>query len=229
MANKNYFILILDTVGPANPLIKIEGGAAFTTDQLVSCAISTSDPVTTGYQMKIWGNVDKSYNQDIQDSEQASGWITFTATQQVKLASGDGNKTLYLLLRDQVHNPSAQVSASITLDTEAPAVVISGPDVGTISKQTSKDIAAFSFQVDEVFDEYKVKIVASIAAAHDTGTQIGTTNGSTNMSGAAGDYPANTAINCQIRGADFEAAGAVHLEETIVKVFAKDKSGLWSA
>lgn len=50
----SYFNLTLDTSGPASPSIIIEGGAAYTSVQLVSCAISTSDGDTTGYQMKIW-------------------------------------------------------------------------------------------------------------------------------------------------------------------------------
>ena len=224
----NYFTLTLDTTGPANPQIKIENGALFTTEQLVSCSISTSDPATVGYQMKIWGDVDKTHDTDVQDKEADSIWITFGASKQVKLSAADGSKTLYLKIRDDVHNPSAQSSASITLDTDAPAVTISGPDMSKISKQTGKDEASFSFQVDEIFDEYKVKVVASSAATHDAGVTIPTTGGSSNMTGDAGDYPKETAINCKIKGADLETASAGDGEKTI-KVFAKDKSGLWSA
>lgn len=224
----NYFTLTLDTTGPANPQIKIENGALYTTTQLVSCSISTSDSVTTGYQMKVWGNVDKTHDTDVQDTEVASTWITYGTSKQVKLSTTDGNKTVYLKIRDDVHNPSAQASASIILDTDAPAVTISGPDVVKISKQTGKDEASFSFQVNEVFDEYKVKVVASSAATHDAGTVIPTTAGSTNMSGTVGSYPADTAINCKIKGADLETASTGDGEKTI-KVFAKDKAGQWSA
>ena len=224
----NYFTLTLDTTGPANPQIKIENGALYTTNQLVLCSISTSDSVTTGYQMKVWGNVDKTHDTDVQDTEVASTWITYGTSKQVKLSTTDGNKTVYLKIRDDVHNPSAQASANIILDTDAPAVTISGPDVSKISKQTGKDEASFSFQVNEVFDEYKVKVVASSAATHDAGTVIPTTAGSTNMSGTVGSYPADTAINCKIKGADLETASTGDGAKTI-KVFAKDKSGQWSA
>lgn len=224
----SYFNLTLDTTGPANPSITIDGGAQLTTEPLVMCAISTGDSVTTGYQMKIWGDVDKTIDSDIQDTEAASKWITFGASKQVKLSSSDGSKTIYVKIRDDVHNPSSQASASIILDTDIPAVTISGPDVSKISKQSTKDEAAFSFQVNEVFVEYKVKVVSSTGAAHDTGLLIPTAGGSINMSGSAGNYAANTAINCKIKGADLESASTGDGVK-IIKVFAKDKAGLWSA
>lgn len=224
----NYFYLTLDTTGPANPSITIEGGAQYATQQLVDCAISTSDGDTTGYQMKIWGDVDTANNPDIQDTEANSNWITFSASQQVKLSSGDGSKTINVKIRDDVYNESAQASDSITLDTTLPVVTISGPDVTKISKKPGKNECAFSFTVDTVFDEYKVKVVSSTGAAHDTGTLIGTANGSTNMSGNAGGYAADTAINCTITGADLEAASAGDGEK-IIKVFVKDEAGNWSA
>ena len=223
----NYFLLTLDTTGPQSPSIILESGAQYASDQLINADISTSDGVTTGYQMKIWGDVDLTENPNIQDTEVNSSWITYSATQQVKLSTGDGSKTVYLKIRDDVLNESAQTSDSITLDTSLPVVTISGPDVSKISKIATANISSFSFTVNEIFDEYKVKVVASTGAAHDTGTLIGTANGSTNMSGVAGDYPADTAINCSIYGSDLEVASAGDGEK-IVKVFAKDKSGTWS-
>jgi len=223
----NYFLLTLDTTGPQSPAISLENGAQYATQQLINADISTADGETTGYQMKIWGDVDLTENPNIQDTEVNSSWITYSATQQVKLSIGDGAKTVYLKIRDDVLNESAQTSDSITLDTSLPVVTISGPDVNKISKIATANVSSFSFTVNEIFDEYKVKVVASTGAAHDTGTLIGTTNGSTNMSGVAGDYPAETAINCQVYGSDLEIASAGDGEK-IVKVFAKDKSGAWS-
>jgi len=223
----NYFLLTLDTTGPQSPSIILESGAQYASAQLINADISTADGDTIGYQMKIWGDVDLTENPNIQDTEGNSSWITYSATQQVKLSTGDGSKTVYLKIRDDVLNESAQTSDSITLDTSLPVVTISGPDVSKISKIATANISSFSFTVNEIFDEYKVKVVASTGAAHDTGTLIGTANGSTNMSGVAGDYPADTAINCSIYGSDLEVASAGDGEK-IVKVFAKDKSGTWS-
>lgn len=224
----NYFLLELDTTGPQNPSISLEAGAQYATQQLIDATISTSDGDTSGYQMKIWGDVDTAHNPDIQDTEVASAWITYSGTQQVKLATGDGSKTVNLKIRDDVHNESAEASDSITLDTTLPVVSITGPDVNKISKVAGKNESAFSFTCDSVFDEYKVKAVASSGASHDTGTQIPMTDGSTNMSGSAGAYPSETAINCTITGTDLEDADAGDGEKTI-KVFVKDEAGNWSA
>lgn len=224
----SYFNLVLDTLAPANPIISLEGGATYASQQLITATISTSDGDTTGYQMKIWGDVDATYDTDVQTLEANSTWITYQASKQIKLTSGDGSKTIYIKIRDDVQNPSGQASDAILLDTSAPVVTTGSPDVSKISKVSGKNICSFSFQVNEIFDEYKVKVVSSTGAAHDTGVQIPTTAGSTNMSGSAGDYPASTPINCQIYGTDLETASAGDGTK-IIKVFTKDDSGLWSA
>jgi hypothetical protein len=223
----SYFTLTLDTTGPANPSLSINAGASYATAQLVDLTIGTSDGSTSGYQMKIWGNVDTSYDTNVQATEAASAWITFSASKQVKLSSGDGAKTVYVKLRDDVFNESSQASDSINLDTTRPVVTISGPDVSKISEVVGKDVASFSFTVDSVFTEYKVKVVASSGSAENTGTQIGTTNGSTNMSGTAGNYAASTAINCTIDASDLKAASAGDGAK-VIKVFVKDAAGNWS-
>jgi hypothetical protein len=225
----SYFNLTLDTIGPQNPAISIESGAAYATAQLVNCGISTSDGDTTGYQMKIWGDVDPLNDADVQVLEANSTWISYNATKQVKLSVGDGSKTLYCKIRDSVYNVSSQASDSIVLDTTMPAVTISvGPDVSVISKITAHRTCSFSFQSDSIFDEYKVKVVPATNSIHSAGTTILTTYGSTNMSGAAGSYPATTNINCTIDGADLEVASGGDGQK-IIKVFVKDQAGLWSA
>lgn len=224
----NFFNLTLDTTGPANPTISIESGASYATAQLVNLTIATSDGTTTGYQMKIWGNVDTTYDTNVKDTEALSQWITYATTKQVKLLTGDGTKTVYLKIRDDVYNESAQASDAITLDTTRPVVTISGPDVSKISEQSGKDVASFSFTVDQAFIEYKVKVVASSGSAENTGTQIPVTAGSTNMSGIAGNYAAATAINCTIKGTDLETASAGDGAK-VVKIFVKDAAGNWSA
>jgi hypothetical protein len=225
----NFFYLTLDTVGPSNPSISLEGGATYCAAQLITATIGCSDGDTTGYQMKIWGDVDTTYDADVQATEGASNWKTYNTTLQMKLSATDGLKTVYLKLRDAVWNTSSQTSDTITLDTAVPVVTISaGPDLNVISKQTGKNVCAFSFSVDSIFDEYKVKLVPATTSLNDAGTLILTTNGSTNMSGTAGDYAADTNINCTINALDFETAGASNGVQKIIKVFAKDKSGQWS-
>lgn len=223
-----YFTLTLDTTAPANPSISLEGGATYATQQLINATIGTSDSPTTNYQMLIWGDVDNTENANIQTTEGSSSWITYSTSQQVKLSSGDESKTIYLKIRDNVYNVSSQASDSITLDTDLPTVTIGTPDATVISKQTGKNESTFTWQASELFDEYKIKAVPATGSPHDAGTQIPTTDGSSNMSGNAGDYPAGTNITSKIKGTDLETASAGDGAK-IVKVFVKDKSGQWSA
>lgn len=229
----NFFNLILDTVAPASPSLKLDSGATYTAQQLVQATISTGDTATTGYTMKLWGNLDLTQaktdgivgsNATAVDEDSAQ-WITFAASKQLKLSSGDGAKTVYLKIRDDVYNISAQASAQITLDTTVPVITISGPDVTKVSKQAGKNTCTFSFTVDSDIVAYKVKVVSASGGAESTGVEIGTANGSTNMAG--GSVKANTSVTCTINGADLEAASAGDGTK-IIKVFAQDETGNWS-
>jgi hypothetical protein len=220
----NYFSVVLDTLGPANPSILIAGGSTYTAVRLVTCSLSTDDVDTTGYQMKIWGDVDVAYDTNIQSVEGASSWIAYTTSKQVNLSSTEGVKTVYFKVRDDVRNESSIVSDTVALDSTLPVVTISGPDTNKVSKIAGKDVVSFSFSVDSSFVEYKVKVVSSIGATEDTGILIGTANGSTNMA-ATGTF--STTINCSIKGADLEAASSGDGSK-IIKVFAKDSASNWS-
>ncbi len=222
----NYFILTLDTTAPANPSVKLNSGSLYATQHLINLTIGTDDTDTAGYQMKIWGDVDPEDNVDIQTSEASSSWITYATNYQVKLAEQDGNKTIHIKVRDNVHNASAMVSSSILLDTEKPVVTVTEPDVSVISKIDGKNIASFSFSCAKAFTEYKVKVVSSEGAAHDSGVIIGTSRGSTNMAGT-GIFEEDTPINCQITGGDLEEAASGDGGK-IIKVFVKDEADQWN-
>lgn len=222
----NYFTLALDTTGPSNPTINIESGATYATAQLVTATIGTSDSSTVGYQMKIWGDVDPTFDTNIKSTEGASAWLTYAPSKQVKLLTADGTKTVFVKIRDDVYNESAQASDTIVLNTTLPVVTITGPDVSRISKIAGKSIASFGFSADSPFIEFKVKYVASIGATHDTGILIGTTGGSTNTSGT-GSWTNASVLNCTIHGADLETANTGDGSKTI-KVFVKNAAGLWS-
>lgn len=215
----NYFNLTLDTTAPSGVTLAINGGAEYTTSASVTLAIGCSDEVTTGYQMKIWGINGVSTEED-------ATWETFADSKAVTLASGDGQKTVYVKIRDDVYNESASVSDTITLNTTVPQVTITGPDVTRISKITGKNTCTFSFSSDTAFTEYKVKVVPSINSLHDVGTTIGTTNGSENMSGT-GTYSASTSTTCKINGSDLDAADSGDGQK-IIKIFVKTAAGIWS-
>lgn len=222
----NYLTITLDTTAPSNPSILLNSGGVFATNQLVTASLSTSDSVTTGYQMKIWGNVDTTYDANVQASEGASAWITYATSKQIKLATGDGSKSVFAKIRDDVWNESAQVSDSITLNTVVPVATIVGQNVTKMSKNTGKNELTFSFTSDVAFVEYKIKVVTVSSASQDTGSQIPTTNGSTNVSGS-GTFASGTPIAVNIKGSDLELASA-NDGDKIVKVFVKNEAGLWS-
>ena len=169
--------------------------------------------------MKIWGISGVT-------SEADASWETFVGAKTVELEEGDGLKTVRVKIRDDVYNESTNASATITLNTAVPSVTITGPDVTRISKKAGKNICTFSFSSDAAFTEYKVKVVPSISSLHDAGIDIGTTNGSTNMSGT-GEYAANNTVKCTINGADLDAASSGDGQK-IIKVFVKTEYGIWS-
>ena len=214
----SYFNLTLDTTAPVGAGITINGGATATNNPLVTLALSVSDGETNGYQMKLWGIAGV-------ESESAAQWETFAASKQVTLPSGDGQKTVYAKFRDDVWNESAQVSASITLNTAVPVVTVLGPDKAKISKASGMDTSVFTFTTDVDVAEYKVCVVTEANATHTQGTQIGTDGGSENMSG--GPVTANSEVSCTVKAADLDAASSGDGVK-IVKVFAKTAVGTWS-
>lgn len=222
----SFFKLTLDTTGPASPTFSIAGGASFATAQLTAVNFGTADTPTTGYQVKIWGTVDAAFNAAIQATEGASEWIEFNAEVAVKLSSGDGTKTLHAKIRDDVFNETSELTDTIVLDTTVPvATVSSGPDVEKVSKVEGKRTVNFEFQADVEIQAWKVKVVPATNSIHSAGTQIGTTNGSTNMSGATLAKETNKA--CKIDGRDLDTASSGDGEK-IIKVFVQDMAGNWS-
>jgi hypothetical protein len=222
----SFFEVTLDTTGPGSPTFSIAAGASFATSQTTAVNFSTSDTPTTGYQVKIWGAVDAAFDAAIQATEGASEWKTFNAEIAVKLSSGDGSKTLKAKIRDDVLNETAELSDSITLDTTVPvATVSSGPDVSKISKIATKRVVSFEFQADVAIQAWKVKVVPATSSLHSAGTQILTTNGSTNVTGAALGATTNKAVT--VDGRDLEVASAGDGKK-IIKVFVQDEAGNWS-
>lgn len=232
----NYFTLTYDTTGPASPSISLNSGATYATALLITATIGTSDGTTTGYQMKVWGDLDLAWcktNGVVGGSatgvaETDALWISYAISKQLQLSAGDTTKNVYLKIRDDVNNPSAQASSSIILNTALPTVTISGPDVPKISKQTGRDTSTFTFQSDQIFTDYLVKVVSASGADNTTGTVILVANGSSNTNATGGNFPANTPITTTIKGADLEVASAGDGSK-IIKVFVKNQAGQWSA
>lgn len=213
----SYFNLTLDTLAPTITSFVINDGASVTTSRTVTLTITATDASS----MKIWG-IDGVAN------EAAASWETFAATKTVTLTTGDGSKTVYIKVRDAVYNESATASDTITLSTAIPTITITGPDVSVISEQSGKDTATFSFSSSMALKAWTVRLVPSNSSAHDAGTQIPTTGGSTNMSGST--LAANTSKQCTIKGADLSTAAGGTDGTYIIKVFGQASSNdLWSA
>lgn len=213
----SYFNLTLDTLAPSITVFQINAGASVTTSRSVTLTITSADAAA----MKIWGI-------DGVTTESAASWETYAGTKAVTLTSGDGSKTVYVKVRDSVYNESAASSATITLSTALPTITVTGPDVSVISEQTGKNVATFTFQSSMALKAWKVKLVPSNASAHDAGTQIPTTAGSTGMTGTT--LAANTSTECKIYGTDLSSAAGGADGTYIIKVFGQASANdLWSA
>ena len=216
----SFFNLTLDTLAPAGLVVKLNDDALYTTSAAVTLKLSLGDTDTPGYQMKIWGI------NGVADEASAS-WETYAASKSITLPTGDGLKTVYVKVRDDVGNETAAVSDSITLDTAVPVGTITGPDRSKVSKVAGFNSAVISFTSDVAFEEYKVCVVPASNSIQSAGTVIPTTNGSENTSGDSGGYAANINISVTIKGADLEAVSSGDGVK-IVKVFVKNAAGTWS-
>jgi hypothetical protein len=220
------FNLTLDTTAPAGVALNINSGAAYATAQAATAQPSTTDGVTTGYQMKVWGDVDPAANANIQTTEGASAWIAYSTSQAVTLSAGDALKTLTVRVRDDVGNQSSPASHTITLDTTVPVATISVAASPTkVSKVASFDTSTFSFQADVHIQAWKVKVVPSTGSVESAGTTVPATAGSVNTTGGA--LAATTNQSVTIKGTDLETASAGDGAK-IVKVFVQDDAGNWS-
>ena len=216
----SYFNLTLDTTAPSGLTLSINDGALYATSTAVKLTIGLSDEVTTAYQMKIWGI-------DGVDEEASASWETYAATKSVTLTEGDGLKTVFIKVRDDVGNETEEVSDDITLNTAVPVVTITGPDKTKISKVEGFNKSKITFTCDVDFAEYKVCVVPQTSSTQDAGTVIPTTAGSINTSGSDGSYPKTTPIEVTITGTDLETASSGDSVK-IVKVFVKTAAGIWS-
>jgi hypothetical protein len=101
--------IIVDTTGPADFALVLNGGAVTTTDQGVSAAVTTTDPSTTGYEVKFWGDITSA------STEAAATWVALASPHALTLTTGDGAKTVNARLRDSVGNESAVDTDTIDL------------------------------------------------------------------------------------------------------------------
>lgn len=216
----SFFNLTLDTLAPTGLAVSLNDSAEYTTSATVTLSVEVEDSPTTGYQMKIWG-INSAEN------EEDASWETYTSSKSITLISGDGQKTVYVKVRDDVGNETSAVTDTIILDTKVPSVTITGPDKSKISKVATFNESRFSFSADVAFEEYKVCVVPQNSSTQEAGQVIPTTAGSTNTSGSDGDYEASTPIQVMINGTDLETVSGGDGVK-IIKVFVRTAAGTWS-
>lgn len=209
----SYVYLNVDTVAPSGVSIVINDGSTATANRLVNLTLSSPDADTT--QMLIWG-----YDGVLTESDAV--WETYAQTKQITLTNGDGQKTIYAKFRDDVLNVSAQVSASILLNTSVPEVTA----VINPSKISQNVDATLTFSADSDFVEYKVCVVPETTTTQANAIVIPTTSGSTGTSGT-GSYKASTEYTATIKADDVLSVSAGDGQK-IVKVFIKTNLGTWS-
>lgn len=223
----SYVDLTLDTTPPGGVAVEIDGGAAYATALDVVLGISTTDPDTTGYTVKIYGDVDDAHAPaEYRALEADAPWVNFAALKNVRLSAGDGGKTVRVKVRDDVWNVSAETTDAIILDTTVPVVTVTvDVDPDKISEVAGKDEATFTWESNSAYQAYKVKVVPATDSLNGAGTQIPNAAGSINVSGGAG--AAATPVVTTIDGTDLKNAdpgdGTKH-----VKVFVQDLAGNWS-
>lgn len=209
----SYVYLNVDTVAPSGVSIVINDGSTATANRLVNLTLNSPDADTT--QMLIWG-----YDGVLTESDAV--WETYAQTKQITLTNGDGQKTIYAKFRDDVLNVSAQVSASILLNTSVPEVTA----VINPSKISQNIDATLTFSADSDFVEYKVCVVPETTTTQANAIVIPTTSGSTGTSGT-GSYKASTEYTATIKADDLLSISAGDGQK-IVKVFIKTNLGTWS-
>ncbi len=161
----NYINITLDTVEPSDVSVLINGNEDRTSSTAVKLTIACSDPVTEGYQMKIWGTADAP-------TEESAIWETYQQTKNVTLPSGDGLKTVYVKVRDDVWNESAAVSDTVMLYEKAPSLIGFNVASSRISLTAGKNIVSGSFYADEKIDAVKLMLVQDVNAPHDSPSNI---------------------------------------------------------
>jgi len=105
--------ITLDTAAPGGVAIVLAAGVPIVSIFDVVAAISTTDTDSTGYQMKLYGDVDDAHAPaEYRTLEADAPWISFAASKNIRLTAGDGVKTVRVKLRDDVFNPSGEATSS---------------------------------------------------------------------------------------------------------------------
>lgn len=241
----NYINITLDNTGVTPKSVKINGDETRTTSTAVTLQITLNEAdaqFADTYEMAIFGSVVGA------EDERNLNWEKFSFEKNITLTDGDGEKIVYVILRDDLHNEGSEVYDEITLYTEVPTVNVSGPTIGRISNNEGKNITTFTFTADKSITNCKVMVVENINVRHDDATNklLAATNGSkmtVDINGetvdCSGDYLefdltelplmslGGKEFTVTINGIDLYYLSPADGVK-IIKVFVKEKNGNWS-
>jgi len=102
--------ITLDTTPPTGT-IRVNGGAAWTSNPAVTLNLTYEDGIGTGPREMRLSNLPNSWT---------SGFLTYQSTYAWNLPEGDGLKTLYVKFIDAAGNESDRISTTISLDQTSP-------------------------------------------------------------------------------------------------------------
>lgn len=169
----SYLNVTLDTICPAGVSVLINGDENKTTSTAAILTIECSDSDLTDYQMKIWGTADAPDEAD-------AVWETYQETKNITLQSGDGVKTVYVKVRDDVWNESATASDTVSLFEKLPSIIGLSVNKSKLSLVEGQNLTSGDFSIDENIDAVRVMIVQNVNDSYDAATNIAIpmTNGS---------------------------------------------------
>ena len=168
---------------------------------------------------------------------------TYMTISDLQFTTGDGVKTITVLLKDEAGNISTVgASVSTTYDSAPPIIDVGTPDYNIVSKQHTNrltnagaviagkfnDVCTFIWSANEALQAFKV-CVNEVGQTAENATPIGTTHGSQNMNGSA--IEADTDVTSVIFGADLAETEAVNDTDGVYEiiVYGQDEGGTWSA
>lgn len=221
------FKLTLDTTAPVFASVDLNSGLPVTGTQLVSLVATIEEELALikGFQYKIWGDLDPEANEHFQTTEEESDWVNWPTEEdslikELTLLTGDGSKTVFFKVRDDVWNESATEELSVELDTTVPVITItSGPSVPKISEVATKDTATFTFKSNEAIVDWEVRVVPSEGSNHEAGSVL--------IPEGGGAVEAETNQEVSITGTELQTSVGGD-GKYIVKVFGRNENGLWS-
>ena len=137
----------IDKTPPTGTII-INGGDAYTISTSVTLTLTSTDDASGVREVRF-------SNDGVWDDEP---WEVPAATKDWALLSGDGIKTVYVQYVDNAGLVSQSYSATITLDTTSPAIIITSPSPGYEIKSSTITVTWAGSDGTSSVSHYEIKL-----------------------------------------------------------------------